>query len=83
MVDEKKKGAKREGPAPAHILLDAISRALAAGVARAELLATVNMARKATGVKQAPGWRMCAESLDEASELAQAPDPGGSLTDVQ
>lgn len=69
------KKPSRNGPSPAHTLLDSIRAALAAGVSGAQIVPILDMARKATGVKQAPVWRSCAEALDEYRDEAKPQDP--------
>jgi len=72
------KPSKRTGPNPAHTLLNSLRAALDAGVAAAQIVPLLDMARKASGVKQAPVWRSCAEALDEYTQQASAQQvPGG------
>jgi len=68
MPPTEKKTVKLTGEKPAHKLLTAISRAIAAGVNPDKVVIVVDMARSAHGVEQAPVWRKCAETLDEYSE---------------
>lgn len=72
-LPQKKKAPSRPPEEnPPHVLIDAIRRALKAGVDPARVVSILDMAHKATGVKQAPVWRSCAEALDEyAAEAAQ------------
>ena len=69
---------KRTTPMPAHILLKAISDALAGGVNRAEILTMVNMARMANGTQQSPVWKMVAEALETATTAANGSKPQDS-----
>lgn len=62
---EKTETKKLAGPRPAHVLLESISRALAAGVDREKIQTLVDIARMANGVRQAPVWRMVADTLDQ------------------
>jgi hypothetical protein len=69
------RGGKREGPAPAHILLNALQCALEAGVDRATLANIVAMADEAEGVLQAPVWKMLAGMLAKATAKATDAQP--------
>ncbi len=55
---------KRDGPSPAHLLLNSIARAVDVGVEPAKLVAALDFARAASGASQAPTWRTVATMLD-------------------
>jgi hypothetical protein len=75
-------GEKKAVGRPAHELLDAMDYALKAALTklgstdplavylRDDFMPVLKMARRASGVRQAPNWRMCADTLrEEADEL--------------
>jgi hypothetical protein len=74
MPERKKPAVKREGPSPAHVLIGAIRRAVAAGVDQQKLLIMLDQADEATGTDQAPAWRNVTRTLNRwSSELDGQP----------
>lgn len=86
-VKKPRNAPPERGPNPAHILLDAISGALNAGMDAGQLQMMVDMARQAYGTDQGTSWKMIAGTLRERSEQLHHLDvhgdygPDGSTPD--
>jgi hypothetical protein len=72
------KGIKRTGPNPAHVLLTSIRNAVAAGVPASTITPMIDMALGAEGAQQAPGWRMVAGALDNATKAGTPATPASA-----
>jgi hypothetical protein len=62
-------------PNAAHVLLAAVRRAIEADVDGAKISAILAMAENATGSQQAPGFTMCANTLDALAKDGPARPP--------
>ena len=77
----KNKAAKREGPSPAHVLIQAVRRAVDVGVPKEKLTMMLDMADEATGTEQAPAWRNVVRTLNRwSAEIDGQPADGSGGT---